>query len=175
MSPPHTFPCHSGLVSARCRGCEGEGGGEKRLQGPLTSHPAAGALTTCLSSLGTVQTTSASFLVYLSSLSIFMVDPVDIWIFAVSSTLMSPFFSAPISLICVDTALCGASISREVCHNISDRSNLFVWKWGAEELRSWCAANSLNTRQEGLGWEPSPCCDCSLSCPGRDWIGKLRC
>ena len=27
MSPPHTFPCHSGLVSARCRGCEGGGGG----------------------------------------------------------------------------------------------------------------------------------------------------
>ena len=43
------------------------------------------------SSRGTVQTTSASFLVYLSSLSIFMVD-VDMWIFAVSSTLMSPFF-----------------------------------------------------------------------------------
>ena len=25
------------------------------------------------------------------------------------------------------------------------------------------AANSLNTQQEGLGWMPSPCCDCSLS------------
>lgn len=119
-------------MSARCRAREGEGG-EILLQGPLTSRPAAGALTTCLSSCGTVQTTSASFLVYLSSLSIFMVD-VDMWIFAVSSTLMSPFFSAPISLICVDTALCGTSISREVCHNISDRSTLVCLE--IEELRN---------------------------------------
>ena len=47
---------------------------------------------------------------------------------------VSIFFSAPISLICMDTALCGTSISREVCHNISDRSSTCLS--GSEELRN---------------------------------------
>ena len=31
---------------------------------------------------------------------------------------------------------------------------------------------NLNTQHEGLGWKPSPCCDCSLSLLDRDCINN---